>query len=664
MDRKDACAVRPLVGWKRKVSLLLGTAVVLGACLAVRYLNGLEGARAETPAGSASAVRPEARPASPPPAAASRSNQPAVLSPPGSRTSNTVAVVNGHEITRQELARECLRRDGKEVLESLVNKQLILQACQQRGISITQKEVDDEIVQIASKFNLSPDQWLRMLQTERDISLEQYRQDIVWPTLALRRLAADQLTVSPQELDQALDSEYGSKVQVRIISVTNARTAEQLRARAQADPESFGALAKDHSEDQHSAAARGLIPPIRRHVGDPEVERVAFALREGEISPVVHVANQYLILKCEKQIPEATIAPAFRKGAEQRLRDVIVERKLRAASTELFKRLQDEARVVNVYNDERLRQQMPGVAATINGQQISVGQLAEECLARTGKEVLEGEIHRRLLTQALQRRNLQVTKEDLDQEIARAAEAYGFVSKDGAPDIDRWLQEITSRENVTVELYLRDAVWPSVALKKLVGNQVAITPEDLQKGFQANYGERVEVLAIVLGNQRTAQEVWEMARNNPSPKFFGELAEQYSVEPVSRANYGQVPPVRRFGGQPALEKEAFALQPGELSGIVALGDKYVILKCQGRTRPIVEEIDAVRDELVKDLQEKKLRLAMADEFQRLQDAAQIDNFLAGTTQSPQRSAPSAAKAATAHAGGVTPASHSTPTPRR
>ena len=43
-----------------------------------------------------------------------------------------------------------------------------------------------------------------------------------------------------------------------------------------------------------------------------------------------------------------------------------------------------------------------GVAATINGRQVPLQQLADECLARYGKEVLDGEINRLVLLQELQ----------------------------------------------------------------------------------------------------------------------------------------------------------------------------------------------------------------------------------------------------------------------
>jgi len=183
---------------------------------------------------------------------------------------------------------------------------------------------------------------------------------------------------------------------------------------------------------------------------------------------------------------------------------------------------------------------------------------------------------------------------------------------------------------------VRDAVWPSVALKKLVRHKVEVTDDDLKKGFESNFGERVEVLAIVLGNQRQAQTVWDMARNNPTDQFFGELAHQYSIEPMSRANYGKVPPIRRYGGQPLVEKEAFRLKPGELSGIIAVGEKYVILRCLGRTKPVVTDFNLVKDELQRDIEEKKLRIAMAEEFDRLRESAQIDNFLTGLSQTGTR----------------------------
>jgi hypothetical protein len=54
--------------------------------------------------------------------------------------------------------------------------------------------------------------------------------------------------------------------------------------------------------------------------------------------------------------------------------------------------------------------------------------------------------------------------------------------------------------------------------------------------------------------------------------------------------------------------------------------------CQGMTEPVVTDFDAVRDELHANILEKKMRLAMYEKFVTLKEDAQIDNFLAGTSQ--------------------------------
>jgi len=609
--------------------------VVAGAAMAVRALapastaEAQVGVRRTSPAPRTSnTIRTASNPQPP-----SRQTAPA---PNKVNGADVLAVVNGEPITRTYIGQQCVVRWGNETIESLVNKQLITAACSARGIVIADREIDAEIASIAGKFGMSVEQYLDMLRTERNVSETEYRRDIVWPTLALKRLAADRLTVTQEQLDKEYEAEYGPKVQVRMISLANPQRAAEVLREAKANPENFGELAKRYSEDPNSAAAKGLIPPVRKHLGEPAIEQAVFALQEGQVSEVVHAANQYLIFRCERHIPEATISPQYRRQTDKALRDRIVERNLRSASGDIFKQLQQQAEIVNVWNDAKLRKQSPGVAAFVNGQQITMRDLVDECILRYGRDMLDTEINNRLLTQELSRRKLAVSQSAINAEVSRAALAFGYMDQNGQPDMQAWVKAVTEQEGVGVKEYIRDAVWPSVALKQLVDDRVQVTKDDLDKGFEANYGERVEVLAIVLGNQRIAQDVWDMARKNTSREFFGQLAEQYSVEAVSRANFGEIPPIRRHGGQPQIEKEAFSLNPNDelqgLSGIVAMGDKYIILKCLGRTTPIVESIADVQSELEKDIREKKLRIAMSEEFERLRDAAQIDNFLAGTSQ--------------------------------
>lgn len=543
-----------------------------------------------------------------------------------------VAVVNREEIHREELGRECIRHYGAEVLDTLINRSLIIDHCRQQNITVTQKEINEEIERLAKKFQIPTDQYLKMLEKERGVKPRQYATDVVWPTLALRRLAAAQLKITPAELEQAYESQFGAAVKVRLILLTSSAKAKEVYALATAKPQEFGALARKHSEDPSSASANGMIQPIRRFLGEKPIEEAAFQLKEGEISPIITVGHQFVILKCEGHIKPTA---ADRQQVDPLLVDALKDRKLRTAGTELFKKLQSECLVENYLKDPNKGKQFPGLAARVNSHSIGMKELTDECIERHGAEVLEGTINRHLIEQALRRGKLEVGQRDIDAEIARAAISMGKTTRNGEADVPGWLDLITRQQGVTVDVYIRDSVWPTVALKKIVGNQILITEDDLRKGYEANFGPRVRCRAIVLSNLRKAQEVWEKARQSPTIDAFGKLAEDYSIEPNSRSLRGEVPPIQKYGGQPQLEKEAFSLEPGELSSIIQTGATYVILMCEGRTDPVKADFKEVRSDIYNDLLEKKMRIAMARKFEEMRDAAEVDNFLAGSIHSPR-----------------------------
>lgn len=541
--------------------------------------------------------------------------------------SKIVAVVNADPITRNQLADAAVARYGAEVLDTMINQNLILQACKARGTEVTKEEVSAEIKRLASKFGLPLDQYLGLLQEERGISPNQYSTEIIWPMLALRRLAADEVKVSQEEFNQAYLARFGEAVKCRLIMTGERGKAEKLHAQATADPNQFANLAKKFSEDETSASVGGLIPPIRRFAGDTRLEEAAFALEDNAVSPLLMLGDQWIFLQAVRRIPATTPSPGAIDAIKEQLHDQVRDEKMRSAAAKIFSELQTQAKVVTVLGNPELSQKHPGVAALINGQAVPISIVAEACIKRHGAKVLDGEINRKLLSQELRKANLQVSTDEMDAEMARAAESFGFIRPDGQPDIDAWKDAVTDGGAIDLNLYLADSVWPTAALKKLVADQVTITEEDLQQGYVSAYGPRAEVLAIVLSDQRSAQKVWQMARDNPTEEFFGSLAEQYSIEPISASNRGKVPPIQKFGGQPAIEKEVFRMKPGELSGIVVTGGKYMVLRLEGFTEPVTSDPSAVKAELMRDLTEKKMRSAMAKAATAMRESAEIDNFI-------------------------------------
>jgi len=624
--------------FKTRLMIIMGGLTVLATALVIRFSGGDE---------AADAANGNVRQASAAVPASQQSPQVAPAAPGG--PNEVVAIVNGQQITHGLLSQECLKHYGGKVLESLTNKYIIALRCREANITITEEEVNQEIDRVARRFGIPVDQWMVMLERERNIKPEQYASEIIWPTLALRRLAAGQIQVSDDDVAKALDRQFGPQVHVRLIITRDGQKAQKIHEQLAVNPNLFPKLAREHSSDVNSASAGGLIQPIRRHSGDAAIEAAAFALQPGQISEILTVGDRFAILKCEKQIPGQNPTMQQREQAATLVRNNLRDRRLRDASGELFKKLQDEAEIVNVFNDPVKREQMAGVAATVNGHQISIEELARECVARHGVEVLEGQVNRALLKGALADKNLVISEQDIWAEVGRAALAAGVVTGSGKPHLEEWIKVITREQDITQQIYIDDLVWPTVALKSLVADQVEVTAEDMQKAFDANYGERVRCRAIVMSNQRRAQEVWDMARREPTVEHFAKLAEQYSIDPSGKALGGEVPPIQQHGGQPALERQAFALQPGEISGVIQMAggqqgqDHFVILFCEGRTKPKVIELHEVQDELHTDLVEKKFRLVMASHFQQLRESSHIKNYLnpsASNTPKQQASAAS------------------------
>ncbi|MEC8337536.1 MAG: peptidylprolyl isomerase [Planctomycetota bacterium] len=592
----------------RRVMLLLGSGcLILGVCLLMRWSAGSKVAQARS--------RPSAK--------SNQSNE--VLADASVR--QWVATVNGKTISRQHLAEECLREHGEGVLETVMNRHLIALECQKQNIRISEEEIDSEIDRVSRRFGLPVDQWLTLLQNERDIPADRYRQEIIWPTVALRRLARKQLAVSDDEIQREIESQFGPQVQVRMIVLSDRQHAEKIRGAAMADPESFASLAVKHSIDINSASSGGLVQPIRRHIGEPEIEAVAFSLQVDQVSDVIAVGDQYVVMQCVAQLPAKFPSDAELQQIRNAITESIRDRKLHKAGTELFQALQEQANVKNVLNDENLRRSMPGVAATINGHSITTDELAEACISRHGKEVLSGLINRQLIEMEVSRSGVQISKLDLDQEVTRAAQAAGVTDQQGNVDFVKWYAIMQEQQNVSQAMYLDKIVWPSVALRKLVASEVQVTDEDLQKAYDANYGPRVRCRAIVMDNLRRAQEVWGMYRARPTVENFAELASQYSIDPGGKSLGGVVPPIQRHGGQPALEKEAFRLKKGEHSGVIQVGDKFIFLLCEGVTKPVEVDPEEVQDVLHADILEKKHRIMMSRRFEQILEQASIQNML-------------------------------------
>lgn len=275
------------------------------------------------------------------------------------------------------------------------------------------------------------------------------------------------------------------------------------------------------------------------------------------------------------------------------------------------------------------------VLARVNGQTIHYDVVARDAVERYGAEILDNIINRTIIQQACDEHGVTVTPAEVQQEVIDIASKFNL-------PLETWYQMLASERGITPDQYHRDVIWPMLALKKLAGADVTVTEEDMYRAFERDYGPRVRArLILIEGNVRQANEIWDKC--NAAPETFDALAKEYSADPNTRPLGGLIPPIRRNGGDARIEEVAFAMQPGQISDLIAVEgvvDRYVVLKCEGFTEPIVNDIRQVWDELLAQITEEKVQESVAITFEKLRESAEVHNALTQTSSegSPYQSA--------------------------
>ncbi len=112
------------------------------------------------------------------------------------------ATVNGQIVSRYAVIRELETQSGKRALDALVTRTLINQKAREKNITVTQKEIDEEIKKIDSNIKAQGgtlDQALLQQGMTKNDLIEQLTLQI-----KLERLAGAKVTVSDKEVEKYL----------------------------------------------------------------------------------------------------------------------------------------------------------------------------------------------------------------------------------------------------------------------------------------------------------------------------------------------------------------------------------------------------------------------------------------------------------------------------
>ena len=252
-----------------------------------------------TPAAAQSAATPASQ-------ASSSAAAPAATAASSGFPANLAARVNGIPITKEQLDKEvgrylagdpdapqpntpAMNDLAQGVLDGLIEQTLIDQEAAKQRITVSDKEVDDEIKAL-SDMRGGQDQ------------LKEWMQSIGITEPELRDLARQELTTSALSEKIAQQTPKTAEyVHAYHILVNTEAEAKQILAQLQGGAK-FDTLAKTKSIDASTAPAGGDLDWFAQGTGAviwEEVENAAFQLKPGQISGVVPSSVGYHIIKVD-----------------------------------------------------------------------------------------------------------------------------------------------------------------------------------------------------------------------------------------------------------------------------------------------------------------------------------------------------------------------------
>jgi peptidyl-prolyl cis-trans isomerase C len=298
------------------------------------------------------------------------------------------------------------------------------------------------------------------------------------------------------------------------------------------------------------------------------------------------------------------------------------------------------------------KQPADGAVATVNGTVISksefdlqVGRVLEG-LRRSGKfpseleqnqirgEVLNNLIARELLYQETQEKGIKADEGAVDEQLKQLKGRFPSEAE---------YQSAMSRMNLT-EAEVKSKLARDIAIQQLIedqiGPKVSVSEEEIKSYYDSNpdmfkVPEQVRASHILIKVDSQAdkaqkdearKKIETVQKKLKKGEDFGTLAKEYSQGPSS-GNKGDLGFFRRGQMVKPFEDAAFALKPGELSGIVETRFGYHLIKVTDKKAASTLTYAEVKDRLGQYIKQQKAQKELGLYVDGLRKDAKVESFL-------------------------------------
>lgn len=284
---------------------------------------------------------------------------------------DVIALSEVYQRANPELARLSAERDPakrnklrdevlKLALDQLIGERLLEAEIKELALDVTDQELESALDDVRRQNNASPEQFEAMLRQE-GFSMSQYREFIRKHVLRLK-LVNLKVRHKVKVAEEDLRAEYNklarlegedAEIHARHILIkldakaseadveAAKKKAQEIAAEARSPGVDFVELAKQKSEGP-SANDGGDLGFFRRGVMVPEFERIAFNLKEGQVSDPVRTKFGFHVIKVEER-RNVAVKP-FEEMKDQ-LRDRVMRSQLEKYTNDYVLELRQKAAV-------------------------------------------------------------------------------------------------------------------------------------------------------------------------------------------------------------------------------------------------------------------------------------------------------------------------------
>lgn len=288
---------------------------------------------------------------------------------------DAIAFVNGQPISKQRLMDVLLDAHGLQVLQQLIVLDLAKQETRRLGLRVTQGDIDREYQQALQHITPQTDRaGARLSEAEQQMVLDQLlaerglsRAEFMLGmerNAHLRKIVEREFRIDEPTLREEFARVYGEKVEVRLIQVNTIEGLHEALNLLTNDTD-FAEVARRVSQDRESAQAGGRRAPFAFNDPDvaPVLREAAFALKPGERTPPIKVANNWFILQLLQRIaPQEARFEDVRDQVAAGMRERVVPERMNTLVTELFH--QAEIKVLDRELKKKFEELLKSNAAT------------------------------------------------------------------------------------------------------------------------------------------------------------------------------------------------------------------------------------------------------------------------------------------------------------